>query len=46
MVPRCTGSFGVALTVVHVLPPSNVSEMYRYQTPGHDGSSSKAPPPV
>ena len=29
----CTGSFGVALTVVHVLPPSYVVAMNRYQRP-------------
>ena len=34
--PRCTGSFGVALTVVHVLPPSYVVAMNRYQRPSKD----------
>ena len=29
----CTGSFGVALTVVHVLPPSYVVAMNRYHLP-------------
>src|SRR5215212_8436556 len=46
IVPRCTGSFGVALTVVHVCPPSNVSATYRYQTPGHVLVSPNAPPPA
>src|SRR2546425_6844318 len=46
IVPRWTGSFGVASTVVHVLPPSNVSATYRCHMPGQFGSSPIAPEPV
>src|SRR5919201_5034983 len=35
MQPRWTGSPGVALTVVQVLPPSNVYATNTYQTPGN-----------
>src|SRR5438874_1750099 len=38
MQPRCTTSFGVVSTVVHVFPPSYVVEMYRC----HGGSLGNA----
>src|SRR4051794_25483779 len=43
IVPRCTASFGVASTVVQLLPPSKVSATYRCHTPGHAGLSANAP---
>src|SRR3954451_11715209 len=46
IVPFCTGSFGVASTVVHVLPPSYVVATYRCQIPGQLGLSPNAPADV
>src|SRR6476661_3438605 len=42
MPPRWIGSPGVTFCVVQVLPPSNVVEIYRYQTPAN-GSRGKSP---
>src|SRR3954452_15641622 len=38
MQPRCTGSVGVASTVVQVTPPSYVYATYRCQAPGKVGA--------
>src|SRR5215216_8055247 len=43
MQPRCTGSVGVASTVVHVTPPSSVVAIYRCQTPANDDAWSSPP---
>src|SRR6476660_9898037 len=42
MPPRWIGSPGVTFCVVQVLPPSNVVEIYRYQTPAN-GSRGNRP---